>query len=654
MDLSSRWDRAFLSLSLFLFLITMSGCAALSNGSTISNGAVTVAASNINFGTVVVGSSKQVTDTVTNRSRFPVTIVSATASNSSFSVSSPSLPITIAPGQSTTLTIAFTPQATGNPAGRIVVMSGDQRSARAYISVSGNAIGAGKVDLNPTALSFGSVAVGQSIAKRVTITNSGSTSVVLSQDSTSSSAYTVSGLTLPATIAPGQTATLTVTFAPKSMGSIDGNVTLNGNASLVVSGASGSSNPSSQAINAILQVSGSGIGAAQLAASPASVAFGNVTIGTPQSTTITLTNSGTDSETISQASASGAGFTISGLALPMNLAAGQSTTFTATYAPAAAGTLTGSIVISSTGTNASLTIPASGTAVTPGALSATPTSIAFGNIAVGTTQSQSETLRNTGGSLLHITAATITGTGFGDSGITVPTTLNPGQSLTFNVSFSPNSGGAASGSLALTADGSVPSLTVALSGSGTAPGQLTLTPGSTNFGNVTVGVTQTQSATLTASGGSVTVSATSSTNPEFGISGLSLPLNLAAGQSVPFTLTFTPQASGAASGAITLTTNASNAPLSESLSGTGVAAPQHSVTLAWNASTSTVVGYNVYRGTQSGGPYSVISSGPDSSTSYTDNVVQAGQTYYYVVTAVDGSGNESVNSNQAQAVIPTP
>jgi fibronectin type 3 domain-containing protein len=67
-----------------------------------------------------------------------------------------------------------------------------------------------------------------------------------------------------------------------------------------------------------------------------------------------------------------------------------------------------------------------------------------------------------------------------------------------------------------------------------------------------------------------------------------------------------------------------------------------------------VAGYNVYRGTQAGGPYSVITSGPDASTSYTDNAVQAGQTYYYVVTAVDGSGNESVNSNQVQAVIPTP
>jgi fibronectin type 3 domain-containing protein len=91
-----------------------------------------------------------------------------------------------------------------------------------------------------------------------------------------------------------------------------------------------------------------------------------------------------------------------------------------------------------------------------------------------------------------------------------------------------------------------------------------------------------------------------------------------------------------------------------SVSGTGTAPPQHSVSLGWTASTSTVAGYNVYRGSQSGGPYVAVNSGLDASTSYTDTSVQAGQTYYYVVTAVDGSGNESVYSNQAQAVIPTP
>ena len=81
----------------------------------------------------------------------------------------------------------------------------------------------------------------------------------------------------------------------------------------------------------------------------------------------------------------------------------------------------------------------------------------------------------------------------------------------------------------------------------------------------------------------------------------------------------------------------------------------HSVDLNWDPSAGNgVVGYNVYRGGASGGPYSMINSTLDASTVYTDNNVTSGQTYYYVATAVDESGNESSYSNQAQAVIPNP
>jgi len=66
------------------------------------------------------------------------------------------------------------------------------------------------------------------------------------------------------------------------------------------------------------------------------------------------------------------------------------------------------------------------------------------------------------------------------------------------------------------------------------------------------------------------------------------------------------------------------------------------------------VGYNVYRGSQSGGPYTKINSALDASTIYTDSSVQAGQTYYYVTTAVDSNGVESAYSNQIQAPVPSP
>jgi hypothetical protein len=90
------------------------------------------------------------------------------------------------------------------------------------------------------------------------------------------------------------------------------------------------------------------------------------------------------------------------------------------------------------------------------------------------------------------------------------------------------------------------------------------------------------------------------------------------------------------------------------LGGLCVSGLPHSVSVSWTASTSQNVTYNVYRSTVSSGPYTKMTSQPVSATTYTDNTVQGGQVYFYVATAVDSSGNESVNSNQAQAVIPSP
>jgi fibronectin type 3 domain-containing protein len=120
------------------------------------------------------------------------------------------------------------------------------------------------------------------------------------------------------------------------------------------------------------------------------------------------------------------------------------------------------------------------------------------------------------------------------------------------------------------------------------------------------------------------------------------------------TIQFAPQASGTVTGTASFVSNATNSPATVSLSGSGVAPIQHSVDLSWTASTSIVVGYNVYRGTQSGGPYTKINSSLNATTAYTDSTVQSGATYYYVVTAVDATNAESAYSNQAVAVIPIP
>ena len=79
---------------------------------------------------------------------------------------------------------------------------------------------------------------------------------------------------------------------------------------------------------------------------------------------------------------------------------------------------------------------------------------------------------------------------------------------------------------------------------------------------------------------------------------------------------------------------------------------RHLVTLSWDASTSQVVGYNVYRSTNSLGPFNIINSSLIPLTTYVDEYVQSGYTYYYYATAVDAQHDESVPSNHAVATVP--
>src|SRR5207237_6612911 len=193
-----------------------------------------------------------------------------------------------------------------------------------------------------------------------------------------------------------------------------------------------------------------------------------------------------------------------------------------------------------------------------------------------------------------------------------------------------------------------------LGGTGTAAGQLVVTPTTLDFGSIVVGASTSLTGTLSATGSSVTVSSATSNSSEFTLSGVSFPFTLAAGQTASLAFTFTPQASGTDTASISFISNASNSPTVESLSGSGALSPLHSVDLSWSPTTSAVLGYNVYRSGASDGPYAKINSALNATTAYTDNTVQAVVTYYYMTTSEDVSSMEIIISNQAQAVVPTP
>jgi hypothetical protein len=197
-------------------------------------------------------------------------------------------------------------------------------------------------------------------------------------------------------------------------------------------------------------------------------------------------------------------------------------------------------------------------------------------------------------------------------------------------------------------------LIVALSGAGIAPVmQLTVAPASLSFGSITTGTSTTQSVTVTNSGNaSVTLSQISESGAGFSATGFTVPLTLAAGQSTSFNVTFDPASAGNLSGSVTVTSNAANSPEVIALSGTGAAPASYTVDLSWTPSSSSYSGFNIYRGTQSGGPYSKINASLIATPSYTDTNCGSAGTYYYVATEVDTSGAESNYSSPASTIVP--
>jgi uncharacterized protein YfiM (DUF2279 family) len=394
-----------------------------------------------------------------------------------------------------------------------------------------------------------------------------------------------------------------------------------------------------------------------LSANTSSLAFGSVQLGATKNMSLVLSNTGPQGSSlqISQLAVSGSGFNASGTTMPVALSAGQQVTLTISFAPTASGSASGSVAILSDATNSSVTVSLTGSGISSGQLTANPASIAFGNVQVGGTATSSVTLKNsaTQGSI-QISQVTTSGSGFSTSGITLPLTLNAEQSASLTVRYAPAATGSNTGSIAVVSDASNPNLSVPLSGTGTtaAAGQLAVSPATLSFGTVNVGSSKNMTGTLTASSSGVTVSSASWNGTGFSVSNISFPLSLAAGQTASFTVTFAPQTSGTSTGSVSFLSNASNSPSVEQWSGAGAQQTAHSVDLSWNPSAAgSVQGYYVYRGGQSGGPYSRISV-LQSATAYVDANVLSGQTYYYVVTALGTNSVESGYSNEVPAAIP--
>jgi hypothetical protein len=304
---------------------------------------------------------------------------------------------------------------------------------------------------SPCGVRFGAVPVGQTETAVIALTNNGQTTVTVSAFKLKENEFRVFNLTLPLVLAAGQSATLNVTFSPDATGWIGEQITLTSNAS----------NPQLQ-----LELEGAGLPSNSVSASPASASFGQVSVGAQSTLPVVLTNAHTASVKISAYELTGIGFSVSGPKVPVTLSPGQSITLNLTYAPLSQGTNYGNLIVA--GPDRSIPLSGTGTPNGVGQLTISPALVNFGDVTVGTTGIQPITMSAAKESVT-VSSDASSSSHFVLEGASFPFTIPAGQSVSFNVAFTPTGTGTVSGSLSFTSNAADSHAKESLTGLGTAP-----------------------------------------------------------------------------------------------------------------------------------------------------------------------------------------
>ncbi|MGE5237601.1 MAG: choice-of-anchor D domain-containing protein [Chloroflexota bacterium] len=439
--------------------------------------AISLSPTSLTFGTVNVGSSATLTTTVSNTGNAALnvsTIARATGTSAEYTFS-PAGPVTVAAGGSTTLSVTYTPTASGTDAGTIVITSNAPTSPTS-LSVTGTGSvppppAQPQISLNPTSLSFGTVNVGNSATLTTTISNTGSAALNISTiaRATGTSAEFTSSPAGPVTVAAGGSTTLSVTYTPTASGTDTGSVVITSNAS---------TSPTS------LNVAGTGNvpppAQPQISLSPTSLSFDSVNAGSSATLTTQIQNQGTATLQVSAVNLCvGTSMEFSTAAtVPFTVPAGQSVTLNVTYAPTNAGADTGCVqIISNAPTNGAPSLNVTGTGVVPPPaqpkISLNPPALNFGTVNLGGSQTLTTRIENLGGADLAVTGvAPCPGTSneFSFTAPSTPFSVVSGGNASVSVTYAPLAAGADTGCIQImNGDPANPTVSLALTGTGATP-----------------------------------------------------------------------------------------------------------------------------------------------------------------------------------------
>jgi hypothetical protein len=564
------------------------------------------------FGNVAVGSTGNATVTVTAARNVTVSAISTAAP---FGTTPPALPVSLTTGQTLSVPVRFTPTAAGGATGSLSFTT-DSGPVALDLHGVGTQPGLGAT---PSTLAFGTVPTGAAKTLSVNIVNTGTSAVTITGSTAPAAPFSASGF--PAngsTLAAGASVAVSVTYAPTVAGDQSG--------SLSVSSSAGS---------VTVPITGTAVtGAAHLSITPNPVAFGSVQVGQTATQTFDISNTGNIMLTITKAAPPVGVFnTTTPVSEGQQLAPGDVIHQAVSFTPTAAGPASAQYVITADDGQGAISVQLTGTGVTGtgntnvAAGKPTAASTALGgypsaNVTDADASSYWESASNAfpqwvqvdlgastsvGKVTLKLPPATawaartqtlsvlgsLDGTAFSTivgsagyvfdpaSGNTVSITFPATNARYLRLSITGNTGWPA---------GQLSDFAV-FATTGTGSASLSASPTSLSFGAVTVGESSSaQSVTITNTGTASAAVSSISASGDFTQTN-TCGTAIAPGANCAVSVVFRPTVTGARTGAVTITSNATNSPMTVALSGTANAS---TATLSANPSSlsfaSTTVG----------------------------------------------------------------
>lgn len=519
------------------------------------------------FGSLTVGgTSAPVTVVVRNLGSLATGTLSVSltgAQGNAFGIQSTSCTGALGPSGTCQVDVVFAPGAqAGTLNGTLVVsaMPGGSQS----VMLTGRSATVATLSLTPNMHPFGDVGLGaSSMPKSFVITNTGgSTSGIpsLSITGTDANMFSISNNLCTAPLGPTNSCTVDITFTPANTGAKS--ATLEARTSPGMGGSA--------------TLTANGLTPAALSANPAAATFSNTVVGASSTVDVIITNTGgvpTSALTTTITGTNAMDFTkaTDGCA-GQNVLAGRTCTLTLRFTPGATGARNAVLTVGGLGLTP-LDVNLSGSGIAQALLALSTNLVDFGSVLTNTTATTTISVTNRGDVASGLPTFTLMPPGIFTTTNTCGSSIGAGLTCIVTLSYNPMNVGPQTASFTASATpGGSPVATV--QGTGIAPGALTITPATRDFGSVVIGQSGGfQDFTIQNTGGSnvpaPVVSIGGSFASSFPTSNNSCSVALIPNATCSIRVTFTPQTNGTLNGFVTATSGMNTT--QATLSGVGIA-----------------------------------------------------------------------------------